>query len=141
MIPTPLKSTPNTPRVSLGPFNSNTTSFYRLVINSEAHIRRVFDTRKFGDLVIECNGREWTVHRNIVCIRSQFFDNMCNSEFKEARENHVKMTDDDPEAVEAMICYIYGGQYLGPMIQVIKKRMAKIQSRNVPKAWVYFFFG
>ena len=43
--------------------------------------RKLLQTGKYSDLVIKCEGREWNVHRFIVCERSKFFATACDGPF------------------------------------------------------------
>ncbi|KAK4141204.1 uncharacterized protein C8A04DRAFT_39243 [Dichotomopilus funicola] len=52
----------------------------------------------YSDLTITCQGKSYRVHKAIVCPRSGFFTAACSGEFK---------ANDDSEAVDAMINYIY----------------------------------
>ena len=61
---------------------------------------------KYSDLTIVCRGREFPVHRAIVCPHSPFLDaadGMC----QEAHSGRIELPEDDPDAVERMISYMY----------------------------------
>jgi speckle-type POZ protein len=53
------------------------------------------------------------VHRLIVCGRSEFFKNCVDGPFREGEKGVVSLEEDDPDAVEAMIQYLYTGDYNG----------------------------
>lgn len=72
---------------------------------------RVLVAEQFTDLVIQVGTRVWRVHRAIMSARSAFFEAACAGSFKEGKEGHVHLQDDDPDAVEAMILYCYTGVY------------------------------
>ncbi len=50
--------------------------------NMAAGIRSVFESSKYSDLTIRCRGKEFKVHRIILCPRSTFFAAACDGEFQ-----------------------------------------------------------
>ena len=45
-------------------------------------IPRLFGDSKFSDMMIECEGRKWAVHRAIICTQSEYFMKACEGQFK-----------------------------------------------------------
>ena len=43
---------------------------------------RLLRSGDFSDFKITCHGKEWRVHKGILCAGSNFFDKMCKSGFK-----------------------------------------------------------
>ncbi|KAK7515416.1 hypothetical protein IWZ03DRAFT_415446 [Phyllosticta citriasiana] len=69
----------------------------------------------FSDFRIRCHdGTVYNVHKNILCTQSQFFKNALNptSNFLEAQSNTVKLENDDPGTVKALIEYFYCSTYM-----------------------------
>ncbi len=50
--------------------------------NMAAGIKNIFESSKYSDLTIWCSGKEFKVHRNILCPRSPFFAASCDGEFQ-----------------------------------------------------------
>ncbi|KAF5010625.1 hypothetical protein FDECE_3227 [Fusarium decemcellulare] len=76
-----------------------------------ASISTLLWNEKFSDMTILCNGREFKVHRAIVCTQSVFFDRALNSNFKEAASGVVDLPDDDPDVLECFLEFLYTGAY------------------------------
>ena len=50
--------------------------------NMAAGIKSVFESSKYSDLIIRCKGKEFKVHRMILCPRSTFFAAACDGAFQ-----------------------------------------------------------
>ncbi|KAM3416586.1 hypothetical protein BST61_g8177 [Cercospora zeina] len=74
--------------------------------------RRLHLNGKFSDMTITCNFKQWAVHKAIVCSRSGFFDGACSHQFREANSGVIDLSEDDEDAVEQMIHYLYHLEYL-----------------------------
>ncbi|KAL8684852.1 MAG: hypothetical protein Q9224_006099 [Gallowayella concinna] len=70
----------------------------------------LFKSAKYSDLTLVCGGREFQVHRAIVCAASKFFAAACDGNFREA-EGKILLPDDDTEAVDRMLTYLYTSKY------------------------------
>ena len=64
---------------------------------------RLFECGKYSDLTIVCNSKKYSVHRAIICSRSDFFEGACRNPFRESEMGVIDLTEDDPEAVEHMV--------------------------------------
>ncbi|KAK8003872.1 PEP8-vacuolar sorting targeting [Apiospora arundinis] len=67
---------------------------------------------EFADAEVECRGRTWAVHKVIVCSRSQWFNRAFRGKFKEATDSKVVIHDEDPDHIDWLLRYIYGGALL-----------------------------
>ncbi|RKK27001.1 hypothetical protein BFJ66_g16860 [Fusarium oxysporum f. sp. cepae] len=81
------------------------------------------ETGLYSDLKITCCNKQYQVHKAIICPRSCFFRSACENHFQESQSNVINLPEDDPEAVDSMIYYIYNGYYpkMDPGTQGISK--------------------
>ncbi|KKY13185.1 putative btb poz domain protein [Diplodia seriata] len=74
----------------------------------------LFNSERYSDLRInDSNGLSYNVHRAIVCGQSPVLANACKPEhgFKEATTGTIDLPNDEPEAVKAMLVFLYTGSY------------------------------
>lgn len=74
-------------------------------------IAKLRETQKNSDLLIECEGRQWNVHKAIVCSASDLIAAECDSQMLEGRSGVIKHEEYDADTVERMISYIYKQTY------------------------------
>ncbi|OQN95921.1 hypothetical protein B0A48_17758 [Cryoendolithus antarcticus] len=84
-----------------------------LAVHRERAKRRFVDG-KYADLTIEVGERKWKVHRFILCSGCDFFAKACDGRFQEATTNTIKMPEDDPMAVNALLEYLYTSNFVLP---------------------------
>ncbi|KAK3699715.1 hypothetical protein LTR37_016320 [Vermiconidia calcicola] len=71
-----------------------------------------FDQAAFSDVTIKFgNNREIKCHKLILCNVSEYFKGMLAGKFAESERKTIELHDDDPDAVEAMLRYIYSFEY------------------------------
>ncbi|KAK5094188.1 hypothetical protein LTR70_004240 [Exophiala xenobiotica] len=70
---------------------------------------------EFTDMVVSCKGRTWWCHRSVLCPRCPFFKVACTSGFTESATWVIKLDDDDQEAVDMMLEYLYTLEKPGPL--------------------------
>jgi hypothetical protein len=64
-----------------------TTAAYTKAVNV------LLQSGKYSDLTLRCGGREFRVHRPIVCPHSPVFEAICSGEFKEStRTNQTNLS-------------------------------------------------
>ncbi|KAK7727808.1 hypothetical protein SLS57_002852 [Botryosphaeria dothidea] len=76
----------------------------------------LFDSKLYSDIEVICsNGQKLKCHK-LVLSQSKVLANSFSSTLgmKESRENVVRLTEDPPEVVKAMIRYLYTSQYTAP---------------------------
>ncbi len=64
-----------------------------------------FITVKVG--VKELDGRTFGIHKDLVCAKSPFFRAAFNGQWKESKEGAVELPEDDPDAFELWVNWIY----------------------------------
>ncbi|KAH6628428.1 hypothetical protein F5144DRAFT_536893 [Chaetomium tenue] len=74
-------------------------------------LRGLYTSGDYSDLVISCQGKEYKVHRAVVCTQSDFFSAACRGGFKEAQEGKIDLPDDSPRLVHIMVHYLYHFDY------------------------------
>ncbi|KAI5457494.1 hypothetical protein BGZ63DRAFT_394864 [Mariannaea sp. PMI_226] len=72
---------------------------------------KLFTSGSYSDLTILCGEDRYQVHKAVICPRSDFFEAICNSSFKEANTGEIDLPDDDSLAVKMMIQYFYRLDY------------------------------
>ncbi|KAM6506760.1 hypothetical protein FALCPG4_018589 [Fusarium falciforme] len=87
----------------------------------------------YSDLNITCGDKQYPVHKAIICPRSSFFRSACENHFRESQSNIINLPEDDPEAVDSMIHYIYNGYYprIDPGTQGIPKDRLTLAGWNL----------
>ncbi|EPS42063.1 hypothetical protein H072_3949 [Dactylellina haptotyla CBS 200.50] len=74
-------------------------------------MEELLNSGKFSDFRIKCRGKEWKVHRAIICPQSKYFATMCESDFKEARDAELDLSSESQIHVGQMLEYLYTGSY------------------------------
>ncbi|KAK5174913.1 uncharacterized protein LTR77_000049 [Saxophila tyrrhenica] len=75
--------------------------------------RNFFDQHEIADTIIKCGTREFKCHRFVLFTASDYFKKLLSptGRFKEAREGVVVLKGHGPQAVEAVLRYIYSFEY------------------------------
>ncbi|KAK4194182.1 hypothetical protein QBC40DRAFT_311651 [Triangularia verruculosa] len=72
-------------------------------------LKGLYSSGEYSDLVISCGGKDYHVHRAIVCTQSEFFSTACRASFK--AKGKIPLPDDDPRLVHIMVHYLYHFDY------------------------------
>lgn len=64
-----------------------------------------------SDLTIICRGREFKVHKHIICPKSDIISNKCKAKMREGRTGVMVHDEFDDHTVERMISWAYMGDY------------------------------
>ncbi|KAH9207826.1 hypothetical protein DL95DRAFT_468345 [Leptodontidium sp. 2 PMI_412] len=70
--------------------------------------QRFFDSPTFSDLSIRFSGREIRAHKIILCSQARWFTVACEGGFLEASMLTIVLEDDNPNAIDGMLRYLYG---------------------------------
>ncbi|KAF7914419.1 uncharacterized protein EAF01_000825 [Botrytis porri] len=93
---------------------SSSESLFTNTIIKQPHplfISQLYTTGKYTDLIIKCQGKEFKVHRAIVCSQSKPIAAAIDHGFKEASDGVFNFEEDEPEIVEYIIRFLYDGLY------------------------------
>ena len=72
------------------------------MVNFSTEALACLNDEKYSDFTMVCAGEEYKVHRVILAAHSKWFDRVCSSGFKEAKEGRVELKEDDPACVKRM---------------------------------------
>lgn len=72
---------------------------------------RYLESGEYSDFVVVCGGREFKVHRLVICPRSKYFHTMCKENFKEGIEQKLELVDEDPDVFKSVLTFLYTGIY------------------------------
>ncbi|KAF3941966.1 hypothetical protein ABW19_dt0208167 [Dactylella cylindrospora] len=73
----------------------------------------ILSNPEFSDVTVQAgpDGREFKLHRAIICARSGFFKAACKETFQEGLSRQIKLPTVDPNAFESVVKWMYGGGY------------------------------
>lgn len=86
---------------------------------------------------MRCGNKEYPVHKVLVCTRSPFFAKACDGPYEEGRSGVIDLSDDDHDAVDSMVCYLYNGYY--PRIE--SGTTVSVAQPPCSKSWTVDDFG
>lgn len=64
-----------------------------------------------SDSIIQCEDKEFKIHKLILCTQSKYFSKAFNGDWKESADGAVRLEGDDVSAVEAMLQFMYTFDY------------------------------
>jgi len=71
----------------------------------------LFSTGKYSDLLIKCKGKEFRVHRAVVCLQSKPLAAAVDGQFKEAITGEVDLDGNEPNIVKCILKFMYNMNY------------------------------
>ncbi|CAK1360790.1 unnamed protein product [Cercospora beticola] len=73
----------------------------------------LYDNPAYSDITISFSGRSVHCHKLILCTKSEYFRMLCGSEsaFSESSRKVIELKEDDPDAVEHVLRYLYSGNH------------------------------
>ncbi|KAH0541720.1 hypothetical protein FGG08_003812 [Glutinoglossum americanum] len=72
-----------------------------------------FNSSKYSDLKIRCEGQEFNAHKIVLCGQSKYFSAMCDGDWKEGVDGVIELKEDDASVVKAMLHFLYRFDYDG----------------------------
>lgn len=73
--------------------------------------QQLYKTGEYSDPVVKSGDllATWNIHKAVVCVQSQWFATAVREgRFLEGSTNVIVINEDNPEAVEAMVQFLYG---------------------------------
>ena len=70
---------------------------------------RKFDDQSSSDFIVECRNEKFYVHEMILKDQSEYFEAILRNDCLENKGKKLRIEDFEPEAVEALLRYIYNG--------------------------------
>ncbi|KAI7332539.1 hypothetical protein KC315_g4610 [Hortaea werneckii] len=64
-----------------------------------------------GHSFMDLKGRQWKVHKVLLCAQSEWFEKSCTGCWKEGKEGTITLEEDDPQVVDAMLHWFYEFDY------------------------------
>ncbi|GIZ45581.1 hypothetical protein CKM354_000874100 [Cercospora kikuchii] len=80
----------------------------RMLLDS---ITGLFGDSTYSDATIQCGERKWRIHKAVVCSQCDFFKVAFDGRFKEGSNNIITLKEDYPNAVAAMLRFLYSTDY------------------------------
>ncbi|PVH79551.1 hypothetical protein DL98DRAFT_216253 [Cadophora sp. DSE1049] len=71
----------------------------------------LFSPGKYSDLLIKCKGKEFRVHRAVVCLQSKPLADAIDGRFKEATTGEIDLDGNELDIVECMLQFMYNRDY------------------------------
>ncbi|KAI0839443.1 hypothetical protein F5Y06DRAFT_303167 [Hypoxylon sp. FL0890] len=68
---------------------------------------------EYTDVEVTCGGRQWRLHRMVLCQRSSWFKAAFNGSFMEA-SGKIDIREWSPDLIEGLVTYIYEGECIAP---------------------------
>jgi hypothetical protein len=72
---------------------------------------KLLASEKYSDLTILCHGREFKVHKAILCPQSEVFSKICDTDMQEKRTGTIEHEEFDDDTMQRMIEFAYGKEY------------------------------
>ncbi|KAE9364481.1 hypothetical protein N431DRAFT_489042 [Stipitochalara longipes BDJ] len=69
----------------------------------------LFESGKYSDLVIKCQGQRWKTHRAVVCTQSRPLAAAIDGNFRESATGEINLEEDEPQIIGFMLEYFYKG--------------------------------
>ncbi|KAE8355900.1 hypothetical protein BDV28DRAFT_145699 [Aspergillus coremiiformis] len=74
-------------------------------------LRNITESGKYSDLTLICQGKQFRVHKAVICSQSPVLAAACDGNFQEALSGTIDVTQFDTSTVDCMIQFLYAGEY------------------------------
>ncbi|KAI6855623.1 hypothetical protein KC338_g8795 [Hortaea werneckii] len=74
-------------------------------------LKRAFDSSDHTDLTIICQGRQWKVHKVVLCAQSEWFKKSCGDRWKEGKGGTITLEEGVAQVIDAMVHWFYEFDY------------------------------
>lgn len=94
--------------------DESSEDLYRSINHSERMMRKMetyAEKRQLCDVTLLVGDKRIPAHRIILSAASDYFAAMFTSDVREANQNEIRLKDVDPEALVALVHYMYSGKY------------------------------
>ncbi|KAF1979441.1 hypothetical protein BU23DRAFT_445525 [Bimuria novae-zelandiae CBS 107.79] len=68
---------------------------------------RLWGSGDFSDFTVKAGDKAFPVHKPVICVRSDYFKNACESGFAESVDSSIKL-EESPLVIEALLMELYG---------------------------------
>ncbi|KAK6376323.1 hypothetical protein LTS17_006918 [Exophiala oligosperma] len=73
--------------------------------------KRLLQTGDYSDFILTVEGREFKIHRNIVCSQSPMLHRLCNGSSEEEHGGRGTLAEENADIFEKVLEYLYTGEY------------------------------
>jgi len=83
-----------------------------------SQISSTFNDESSSDFIVECQGKEFHVHKYILRQRSKYFAGLLRNDCMESENKRIVIDDFEPKVVEILLRYLYNGAVCWSTIKV-----------------------
>lgn len=101
-------------------------------IKLEDRYKQLLESGLLSDVTLHVGNREFKVHRNILANSCDYFNAMFTGGLKESTQKIIKITDVTPEIFEAILKFIYSGEFPDDLAPIAKDLLIAADKYNLP---------
>ncbi|KAK5203073.1 hypothetical protein LTR96_011312 [Exophiala xenobiotica] len=76
--------------------------------------KHLLQTAEFSDFTLTVDGRDFKIHRSVVCPQSTMLRSLCTGSFQEGLQGRGTLTEENANIFEKVLEYLYTGEYNSP---------------------------
>eukprot|EP00933_Yihiella_yeosuensis_P044339 TRINITY_DN39440_c0_g1_i1.p1 TRINITY_DN39440_c0_g1~~TRINITY_DN39440_c0_g1_i1.p1 ORF type:complete len:208 (-),score=31.90 TRINITY_DN39440_c0_g1_i1:81-704(-) len=84
-----------------------------------------------GDTIVRCEAETWKCHAGVLAAASPVMFSMVSGNMKESKDKEIVIKDSVPQAVAAMLQYMYTGEMIKPESAVLVESMKLAHMYNI----------